>query len=222
MSVPKKPSDVKNALESALDGLLKGHNVEGDYLGVESVGEMSGDALVELFKVLMKAGNKSAASTRFRIGDVYNKMGRESPSARRIAMRRISDEFNDNERQTFRTYGWVASKWPRDKRDDKNGWTYFIRNAPGVTVPPRVIKAQELKIIAAIQISGGKQLILEDKWGKRFKSYQMDSCEYGAHCPQIDDGGNYVNHEINSLIESGDITEDDRIDAFAERELVEA
>lgn len=179
MSVPDNGHGVKKAAE----GLLKRFNVKDDYLGVESVGDMSGDVLVAMFHTLMKANSQMSLSTKFRIGDIYNKLGDEAPTARRLAMKKIAEEFTENDRQTFRTCGWVARKWPRDKRSDSHGWTYFLRNAPGVEMRPRVKERPMLELIETENHNGYKILVVQDKRGREFGVEVRDALQYGERHP---------------------------------------
>lgn len=155
-------------VKKAMDALLEGYDVKGDSMGLQEIGSLSVNETVEVFHALLKAGKDVSVSTRFRIGDMYNLLGEKHRVARRKAMQDIMERFSDNDRQMFRTCGWVAHKWPRGKRSTEYGWTYYLRNNPDE--PARVIE-KPLPMYEAVESqSMGSAYILEcvGKAGKRF------------------------------------------------------
>lgn len=121
------------AVKQAMLELLTGFSCQGDDLGVTSMGDMNTDSAIEAFKILLGAGKQATVSTKFRVGDLYNLLGRDNPKARREALQEVVARFTENDRQTIRTCGWVAKKWPHEKRKGSHGWTYYIKYKPGDT-----------------------------------------------------------------------------------------
>lgn len=87
------------------------------------------DAAVAI-KELFAMDRETAVTNRFYIGDLYNDL----PVKYGERTKWVKKHFPQNWDKWFkilRQFGWVAHKWPADRRSDKAGWTFYLRNKPG-------------------------------------------------------------------------------------------
>ncbi len=181
IDVRKLRSD--SPLRQALRDRLNEYSVKGDVMGVSSVEGLTPQTCVAAFKELLHVFRESSCSARFRIGDIYNLMGKYDRSTRRQLLKEIANSFSENDRQNIRTCGWVASKWPDWKMREGHTWSYYLRNAPGVEVRPRVKETPMYDEVERRMVNGRMVLVAEDNRGRRFSIREKSSVQYGEHHP---------------------------------------
>lgn len=129
---------------------------------------ISNEQLTETFRCILETERHAMVLCRFCLGDLYNSIDKKY-GARKETLAHIHRNFGDKLYQTFRTYGWVANKWPIHERNAEHGWTYWLQNKPG---QPRKsskdIATPALKIVGRRQSTKGEILLLEGENKRRY------------------------------------------------------
>lgn len=201
---PTKDERITRVMNSLNDGF----DVDGDDVSFQSVERLSEDACMDLFNLLLGTFSQVACSTRFRIGDMYNLMGKSDRTLRRNVMQRIAATYSENQRQHLRSCGWVAAKWPREKRSG-HSWSYFVQNHP--SKPPAEKKDKDLPVYTMISVE-------ERKTGLAVTGHDFGGKKVIMIMPkrllQKDYPGAHVFHHDMATAE-----DHEEYDAFSDREL---
>lgn len=128
-SIPRVAGSIKNAMLSLLDGL--------PVVSREFGATLCEDATAEEFTValtrLCGAERQVIVRSKFQKGDLWDQFQDRAFRAERarwlacLRLRIPEDEKREKYLQEFRHCGWVARAWPERFRDDKHGWTWYVK-----------------------------------------------------------------------------------------------
>jgi hypothetical protein len=128
-SIPRTGTTIKAAMSCLLDGLSVSPREYGLTVSPEMTAEEFTVASTRLFGVQRQV----IVRAKFQLGELWEQFQRgefRAERARWLAALRVripDDEKREKYLQEFRHCGWVARSWPEKYRDDKHGWTWYVK-----------------------------------------------------------------------------------------------
>lgn len=145
----------KEAFKKIFTGAVQGLSVEVEDFGVSKFEEDADQIkIATAMKNILLAESGMTVRGRFMVGDMYNHLTKDK-AARKALMSMFVNVIGPNTAQRLRTYGWVASKWPIEARNDKHPWFWWMSNKPGEEEKVRAVSATKLEFVRE-EVIGGK------------------------------------------------------------------
>lgn len=168
-SIPDKLTPLQLFLRDALSGArLRSRN-----MGVTFASDTPLAERITVIQTLLESQQQVTTRIRFYIGDCYRQTTARSDLRKQFCFR-LKELLGENYYNLVREYGWVAKKWPEDRRNPDLAWRYYVHNKPRKPgEPAQVEKPKPAEVFTPVSVekwNGGWILHFKDKSGREWNA----------------------------------------------------
>lgn len=126
----------QSTIAEALAGLLDDLPVNAREFGLTLNEGITAQEVHEVFSRIDRTEDEVKVRLRFKVGDAWNQLHLPAFQVVRLnwltdLRSQMSEDMYVRRLRLFRKYGWVANKWPEERRKYPPGWTFYVVNQPG-------------------------------------------------------------------------------------------